>query len=94
VSEDWVPARSVGVWTRKSGDNKIVLEGYIDVYETNHVGGFIWSLCATGLTTGGIAQKVAENYEVPPGRAEATTRRFLDELLERGFISRQEPGGS
>jgi hypothetical protein len=93
VSGDWVPARAVGVWTRKSGD-RIVLEGYIDVYETNLVGGFIWSQCAVGLTIGGIAQKVAENYGVPLERAQASTRRFLDELLERGFVSKEVPDAS
>lgn len=95
---DWRPRRPLGVWTRRSGD-KTVLEGYIDVYETNHVGAYIWARCGEGLTAGEICAKVAAHYGIDADRAASTTRRFLDELHAKGFLVKdtlegQEGGGS
>jgi hypothetical protein len=88
TTSTWRPVRTVGVYTRKSGDS-IVLEGYIDVYETNQTGGLIWSLCASDLTAEQIVEQVAEQYGITPEEAEPSTTRFLHELREFGFL--QEP---
>ncbi|MFE3638535.1 PqqD family protein [Streptomyces sp. NPDC059168] len=88
TDENWRPVRPLGIWTRKSGE-KTVLEGYIDVYETNHVGAYIWSLCGDGLTVDDIGGLVAERYGITVERATTATYRFLDELHARGFVQKE-----
>lgn len=41
MSESWRPARTIGIYTRRSGTGTLI-EGYLDVYETNGTGAYIW----------------------------------------------------
>jgi len=82
----WQPSRTIGVYTRRSGEMTLI-EGYIDAYETNHVGAYIWSLCGSELNVGDIGVAVAEHYGISIERAAAAVEVFLEELRARGFVS-------
>ncbi|MFE9813335.1 PqqD family protein [Streptomyces sp. NPDC005548] len=85
---DRVPVRTLGVWTRRSGE-QTVLEGYIDVYATNHTGAFLWAHCTEGRCERQIAEALAGEYGIDAVLAASVTGTFLDELADKGFLSWQ-----
>jgi heme exporter protein D len=85
ISNDWVPRRALGIFTRRSGDT-MLLESYNDAYEMNATGAYIWSHVGGGSTVASIVDSVAGRYQVEPASAAEAVRSFLRALLEKGFI--------
>lgn len=89
MDDDWTPARTLGTFTRRSGDVTL-LESYIDAYEVNGTGAFIWAQVGRGATLADITKIVAEHYQLEPGYVADMVRAFLAELVDRGFIAPPE----
>ena len=81
----WKPLRSAGVYTRRDGDVTLI-EGYLDAYETNHVGAFIWSRCRGELAVAELGNLVAGRFDVDPDEANADVEAFVTDLRELGFV--------
>ncbi len=55
-------------------------------YGLNEVGTHIWGLLDRPATPAEIAADLPRHFAVEPAEAEAATRAFLADLLERGMI--------
>jgi hypothetical protein len=82
---DWRPDRTAGVYTRRAGEMTLI-EGYLDVYQTNGVGAYIWSLCGGSYTVDEMAQLVADRYQISIERATNSVCCFVEELRRHGFV--------
>ncbi|MFI0718862.1 PqqD family protein [Streptomyces sp. NPDC021224] len=81
----WRPLRSAGAYTRREGDATLI-EGYLDVYETNRVGAFIWSQCGGQMALDELSAVVARRYGVDGARARADVEAFVAGLRDLGFV--------
>jgi hypothetical protein len=86
VADDWTPKRQLGIYTRRSGD-KVLIEGYLDVYETDLAGAHVWLLCGTGRTVAEIVERVANKQEKSPGDVREFVKGFIADLARCGFVN-------
>ncbi|MFE5792298.1 PqqD family protein [Streptomyces sp. NPDC056503] len=85
VADDWRPTRELGIYTRRSGQ-KVLIEGYLDVYETDLTGAHIWMLCGTGATVAEITERVATKQEKTVEEVGPVVREFISDLVRCGFV--------
>jgi hypothetical protein len=53
----------------------------------NGTGAVIWEALAAGTTQAGLANRLADEYEISPHRAGEDVAAFLQTLRERGLVS-------
>ncbi len=57
-----------------------------EVFGMSEVAGRILELCDGTRNFEGIVDQLTEEFEAPRDRVEADARRFLEELLQLGFL--------
>ena len=62
------------------------------IYVLNDVASRIWELVRSPTTVDRIAEIVADEFDVSPGRAAEDVAEFLDSLGERGLIQHMKEG--
>lgn len=85
IADGWRPTRQLGIYTRRSGD-KVLIEGYLDVYETDLTGAHVWMLCGTGATVAEIAERVAMKQGKGVGEVDRVVKDFIADLVRCGFV--------
>ena len=85
IRDSWVPLRTLGMFTRRSGDS-MLLESYTDAYEMNATGAFIWSQTGGSGTVAEIVAAVVDRYGIDPASAVKAVHEFFEQLVERGFL--------
>lgn len=60
------------------------------VYQINETAAFFWRLLEQQFTEEQIAEKVAEEYEVPVETAQRDVQQFIDTLLLQGYLLPEE----
>ena len=60
------------------------------LHSLNGCGSWIWALAEQGITLAQIATEVAARYDVPPLQAADDAQVFLEELLRRGILIRED----
>lgn len=56
------------------------------VYQINETAAFFWRLLEQQFTEEQIAEKAAEEYEVPVETVRSDVRQFIDTLLAQGYL--------
>lgn len=82
----WRPLRTPGVATRATARG-VLIEGYLDAYETNPTGGDIWARCTGESTVEQIAGEVASCHGLPADEALTAVVAFVSDLRDLGFVS-------
>lgn len=82
---DWVPLRTLGSYTRRSGD-ALLIESYRDAYELNESGAFVWLRVGSGETAAVIADELAQRYELDREDAQRHVDAFLQQLVSHRFV--------
>lgn len=57
------------------------------IFSANRVGARIWELLESGQAEADIAQRVAEEFEVPLGRVEQDLQEFIAALKARALVA-------
>lgn len=81
------------VWS-ELGDEVVILDLASSSYlGLDEVGATIWGLLAEPCTVGELEEALIAAYEVDPERISEDLRTFLEQLIERGLVVRDEEGG-
>ena len=76
------------VMVRQLGDESVMLDmasGYY--FGLDPVGARIWQLLSQTSSCAGIVERLAQEYDVTPERAESDLVRFVEELKANGLLS-------
>lgn len=76
------------VMVRQLGDESVMLDmasGYY--FGLDPVGARIWQLLSQTGSCAGIVERLAQEYDVTPERAESDLVRFVEELKANGLLS-------
>jgi PqqD family protein of HPr-rel-A system len=61
-------------------------------FALSEIGAQIWLLLESPRTLGDLCSRLAEEYDVEPGRCEADVSALLDQLAKHGLINLAERG--
>jgi hypothetical protein len=81
-----VPERMPGAFTRRAGGG-VLIEGYLDGYQTNESGAYIWSRCGTGDTVEDIAGRLAAKCGIDISVARNAVTQFVAGLRDVGLLT-------
>jgi hypothetical protein len=62
-------------------------------YSLNEVGARIWDLLSRPISVDDLSGRIAQEYDVDPGRAREDVVRLLWDLLEHGLAETRPPPG-
>jgi hypothetical protein len=79
--------QSPEVAARRLGDETVLVHlGTNAVFTLNETGGRIWELVGEGLDLDAVAERLAVEFEVDPGRLRAELDRLVSELSRAGLL--------
>lgn len=87
---DWIPERANELISSEMQDGTVIVspaDGHLSV--VNPVGAFVWDLIDGQRSTDFIVDQVVQNFEVSPAVARADVLSFLDQLAERGLVTKK-----
>jgi hypothetical protein len=70
-----------------------VPEGVTKTFELDALGLFVWNCCDGQTSVEQIIQQLAQNFQLDPRGAEASTLQFLNLLASRSLVARKSDGG-
>lgn len=61
-------------------------ENFAGMIKLNDTGKDIWEAVSAGKSEAEIVEQIVNDYDVERDRAEASVKKFIDDMREKGFI--------